>query len=449
MTRTQNTEGGQAVDRIRNSENLEVASGQWLAQGRLLDSTVIPLGAKIGARTKSQNAAIIEYMPRQANQEEQLLIDRAAAAELPSVEAVREWAREKRAFISSVMTELAEERRAVAAGVRAVGMRAVMFEEFGGRDADPEGAYLAEVEGSDIYIGILGSRYGTPLKTRFSATHTEYLHAEKHALRIAVWTSATTDREGHEQSFLEEVRTFHVVPGFRTVADLQRQVEERMSAIAAEDLAPWCKLGNVVFRSSEVEDRGELIHVTARVRDDAVARALEAARGDQWNRGIRSRFTWSGRSKYVKVAGVQVTSTSARSKMFRLELEVQEAPRDSFLEVSIGRMSPGDLTEAALRTVLFGELNPLANQHMDFATEISDPLKPLRENPVSEEIIRPLSELLLTDLLVGTGRATSVREFRLGVPIRGRRSLTLGWETPNRYENEPTKAWRIQGEVNI
>jgi hypothetical protein len=287
------------------------------------------------------------------------------------------------------------------------------------------------------------------LKTRFSATHTEYLHAEKHALRIAVWTSATTDREGHEQSFLEEVRTFHVVPGFRTVADLQRQVEERVSAIAAEDLAPWCKLGNVVFRSSEVEDRGELIHVTARVREDAVARALEAARGDQWNRGTKARFTWSGRSKYVKVAGVHVTSTSAKSKMFRLELEVEEAARDSLLELSIGRMTPADLTESALRTVLFGEPNPLADQHMGFATEISDPLSPLRESPVSEEIIRPLSELLLTDLLVGSGRAKSVREFRLGVAIRGRRTLTLAWETPNRYANEPTTTRSIQGEVNI
>ena len=177
-------------------------------------------------------------MRSHSDQDEQLVIDRAAAAELPPVDAVREWAREKRAFISSVMTELAEERRAVAAGIRAVGLRAVMFEEFGGRDAVPEAAYLSEVQGSDIYIGILGQRYGKPLKTRFSATHTEYLHAEKHALRIAVWTSSATDREGHEQTFLDEVRTFHVVPTFRTAADLQRQVEERMGAIAAEDLAP-------------------------------------------------------------------------------------------------------------------------------------------------------------------------------------------------------------------
>ena len=99
------------------------------------------------------------------------------------------------------------------------------------------------------------------------------------------------DREGHEQCFLDEVRTFYVAPEFSTVADLQRQVEDRMRAIAAEDLAPWCKLGNVVFCALEVEDRGAVIHVAARVKDDAVARALEEARGDRFNRGTTAHFT--------------------------------------------------------------------------------------------------------------------------------------------------------------
>jgi len=192
-----------------------------------------------------------------------------------------------------------------------------------------------------------------------------------------------------------------------------------------------------------------VIHVTARVKDDAVARALEESRGDRFNRGTTAHFTWSGRSKYVKVAGVHATTTSARSKMFRLELEVEEAPQDSFLEVSIGGKTPADLTESALRTVLFGERNPLADQYMGFAAEIPDPLAPLRQSPVSEEIVRPISELLVTDILVGTGRARSIRAFRLGVAIRGRRSLTLAWEVPNRYSNEPVTVRSISGEVSI
>jgi hypothetical protein len=112
-------------------------------------------------------------------------------------------------------------------------------------------------------------------------------------------------------------------------------------------------------------------------------------------------------------------------------------------------MTPADLTESALRTVLFGEPNPFAGQHMGFATEIDDPLRPLRQSPVSEEIVRPLSELLLTGLLVGSGRARSIRAFRLGVAIRGRRSLTLAWETPSRFSNESVRVRSIRGEVHI
>lgn len=388
-------------------------------------------------------------MPRQGKAVEQLLIDRAAAAELPSEDAVREWARERRAFISSVMADMSEERQAAAAGVRAAGLRAVLFEEFGGRDADPEDAYLAEVEEADIYIGILGKRYGKPLKSRYSATHAEYLHAEKHGLRMAVWTSAAADREGHQQAFLDEVRTFHVAPSFPTAADLQRQVEERMRAIAAQDLAPWCKLGPVVFRAAEIEDRGDAVTVKARVRDDAVARALEGARGDRYSRGDKAQFTWAGRSKYVKVAGVQVTTTSAKSRMVRLELEAEEPPRDQVMAFSIDSKSPDDLTELALRTVLFGEANPLAGQHIAFATEIDDPLAPLRESPVSEEIIRPLSELLVTDVLVGSERARRIVTFRFGVQIRGHRALTIGWETPSRYANDQVNVRTISGQVSI
>ncbi|MCU1383699.1 MAG: hypothetical protein JWL71_2396, partial [Acidobacteria bacterium] len=290
---------------------------------------------------------------------EPLLIDRAAAAEIPSPQAVAEWSRGKRSFISSVMAELPAEREAAGAGVRAVGATPVMFEMFGGRDADPEDAYLGEVESSDIYVGILGRRYGKPLRTRYSATHTEYLHAEKSGLRIAVWCLKTDDREGHEQSFLDELRAFHVVPTFSTPDDLRAQIEDRLKTIAAEDLAPWCKLGLVVFRASEVADHGGELQVTARVRSDEVAHALESLRGERGIRGDDARFTWGGRSRFVRVASMTTTTTTSRSKTIVLRLETRDAQRDHFIEMSMNGRSPADLTELALRSALFGVSNPL------------------------------------------------------------------------------------------
>ena len=48
---------------------------------------------------------------------EPLLIDRAAAAEIPTADAIREWAAQKNAFISSVMSELPAERTAAATAI--------------------------------------------------------------------------------------------------------------------------------------------------------------------------------------------------------------------------------------------------------------------------------------------------------------------------------------------
>jgi hypothetical protein len=125
------------------------------------------------------------------------------------------------------------------------------------------------------------------------------------------------EREGPEQSFLDEGRTFHVVPPYRSVRDRETQVGQRLRSIAAEDLAPWCKLGQTVFRASEVDDHGDHIYVTAKIKDDAVGRALEGTRsGDGWSSAKGLRFTWSGRSKQVDVDKVRVTSTSARSRTF-------------------------------------------------------------------------------------------------------------------------------------
>src|SRR5262249_2467551 len=161
-------------------------------------------------------------------------------------------------------------------------------------DADPEDAYLGEVDTSDIYIGILGRRYGKPLASRFSATHTEYLHAVKRGLRMAVWCLKANDREGHAESVLNEARALHVRPEFTTRENPRQQIEDRLKTIAADDLAPWCKLGNLVFRATEVADNGGELRVFAKVRSDDVAHALEAMRGNGVNRGGEDRFTWSG-----------------------------------------------------------------------------------------------------------------------------------------------------------
>lgn len=390
-------------------------------------------------------------MPRRTREREEegepLTIDVAAAAELPSRDEIRHWARDQRVFISSVMDELNAERKAVAGAIRTLGAQPVWFEEFGGRDADPNDAYTAEVASSSIYVGILGARYGKLLPTRFSATHTEYTFAEEHGLRICVYPLDVADREGREQAFLEEVWQFHTAP-ITASADLLSAVVRRLERIAAEELSPWCKLGNVVFRASSVIETREQIDVTAKVRSKDVAHALDLMSGETWNR-FDGQFTWNGRSQFARVRDMEVTTTASTARTYRLSLERKEGERNSLLDVSLGNKSPDDLTEIAVRSALFGEQNPLGDQSMGFMAEIGDPLASLRKQRIADEILRPIAQLLVVEALVGGGRVARITKFRLGTGVAGKRQLDLAWETPRRYSNDKPKRREIRGFVTL
>lgn len=396
--------------------------------------------------------ASLEYDMAKRHEEEEseaLIIDEPALAEMPTDDEIRQWARSQRVFVSSVMEELVAERTAVAETIRALGAEPVLFEEFGGRDDDPNQAYLSEVASSHVYIGILARRYGRLLPTRFSATHTEYRHAEEKGLRIAVWVADVSDREGHEQSFVDEVRTFHVAPTYRSVDDLKRQVDMRLRRVASEELSPWCKLGLTVFRARRVVHRRDQIKVEAIVRSDEAAHALDEMQPDQWGHGPDIQFTWAGKSLFVRVTDMEVITTASRTRTFLLTLTPQESQRDSMLDVTMDGYSPDDLTEIGLRTALFGERNPMKDQHFGFAADLPDPLGPLRTQRVSEEVIRPIGQVLVTEALVGSGRAERVVHFRLGPPIAGRRRAELQWQPPRRYSNNRSGLRKIEGVVQL
>jgi hypothetical protein len=172
-------------------------------------------------------------------------------------------------------------------------------------------------------------------------------------------------------------------------------------------------------------------------------------RGGGFNHGGEGRFTWSGRSRMVRVTSVDTTTTSARSRIVRLVLETREAGRDAMLEMSVSGYGPDDLTEAGLRTALFGTRHPLADQHLGFIGEIPDPFASLRAARVSDEVTRALAELMFADALVGSGRAARITQFKLGASVRGVRRLVAGWQSPRRYANERPSARQIEGDVRL
>ena len=97
--------------------------------------------------------------------------------------------------------------------------------------------------------------------------------------------------------------------------------------------------------------------------------------------------------------------------------------------------SAEDLTEVAVKVGFLGEAMPSDLGHMSFLVKAEDPLAELDGLPVPEGNVQPLVRLLITEWLVGQGRASTITGFSLGPPHGGERHLELTWREPRRYTN--------------
>ena len=345
------------------------------------------------------------------------------------------------------MGQMEEERKAVAAAIDEVGAIPVWFEAFGGRDDDPEDAYLSEVASSDIYVGILGRRYGRPLKSRYSATHAEYLAAVDQGLRISIWNSSGS-LDGPQADFLEAIRVFHTTGIYSSPTELKRGVEGRLREIAAEALAPWVKVGNAMFRSTRVSVSGQGLMLTGRVRNAGVIADLERRRPSLGSRSTETTVTWADGSSKVRVTDVRIDVTASRNRVVTISADRLPSSSTSGLgAMTYNNVSPDEQTEIALRIALFGETNPFERDHMGFLVDMSNPLAVLEGQRLPEDAVGQVARLLVVEALVGSGRADHITEFRIGPKRQGRRPLSLAWLPPRRYVNQTPEPISIQGEV--
>jgi hypothetical protein len=340
---------------------------------------------------------------------------------------------------------MTDERKACAQGIAAVGAIPVLFEEFGGMDNDPEDAYLGQVASSDIYLGILGQRYGKPLKSGFSATHAEYDESMRRGLRSSIWNS-NGELDGRQREFLEEVRVFHTTGSYSSPDDLAQRIERRLRVIAAESIAPWVKVGNSILRATSVQDDGHQVTVNARIRDNTVAMNLEARRpGNAYGRNSETRITWPGGTTPVRIASVTSETTSSQSRTMTIVGNRVPEDRSNHLELAYEGRTPEDLTELAMRIAVLGEPNPLGT--MSFLAASENPLLALADLRLSEDSFEQIALLLITEELVGQRGAGHITQFRLGPQHLGHRRLRLGWMPVRRYQNQDPVEHVIEGDT--
>jgi hypothetical protein len=89
-------------------------------------------------------------------------------------------------FISSLMVGLEEIRQAAREAVQSVGMLPIMAELSGASSASAQRALLDDVARADIYLLILGERYGNPGASGLSPTDEEFEEAQRRRKPILV-----------------------------------------------------------------------------------------------------------------------------------------------------------------------------------------------------------------------------------------------------------------------
>jgi Domain of unknown function (DUF4062) len=139
-------------------------------------------------------------------------------------------------FISSVTHLLKDERNALPPFLRLFDHQPLRFEDFQSQDRSSREACLAGVEAADIYVLLLGPKYGTPWPdTGLAPTAEEFRRARNRGIPILVFDKVVDEpTESAQRAFKDEVG--HYVNGrlWRTFTDplsLNQAVGEALKAL--------------------------------------------------------------------------------------------------------------------------------------------------------------------------------------------------------------------------
>jgi len=146
-------------------------------------------------------------------------------------------------FISSTYVDLKEERKKVWEALEKYDVIVKGMEEFGARSSDPLTTCLAEVAQADIYVGMLGMRFGSEdIKTQKSFTQLEYEKAVELGKDIYVYlldeenslvnpSLIQYDKQTKLNAFKSVLKEKHTVDTFSNSQDLVSKLERKFNEL--------------------------------------------------------------------------------------------------------------------------------------------------------------------------------------------------------------------------
>lgn len=188
-----------------------------------------------------------------------------------------------RVFISSVIRGFEEMRSAARQGIETLGHDVIEAEDFAASPQSPQCACLQEARDADAVVLLLGAAYGTPQRSKLSATHEEYLAVREND-KVLVFVQSGIEREPTAARFLADVRGWeqgHLTEGFRTPNELTRCVVRALHRFEVERATGVVDEAPLLARADEalkVEPKGsgsELVVAVAAGPTQALVRPAQ------------------------------------------------------------------------------------------------------------------------------------------------------------------------------
>ena len=163
---------------------------------------------------------------------------RSGNERLPEDEVIRTPDRRLRVFVSSTLSELAEERRAVSRAISALRLTPVMF-EVGARPHPPQDLYRAYLTQSDMFVGLYWEQYGwVGPGMEISGLQDEF-ELSRALPRLLYVKGPASNREPRLTELLARIEAEASVSyrHFRTPGELGRLVRDDLAMLLSERFA--------------------------------------------------------------------------------------------------------------------------------------------------------------------------------------------------------------------
>ncbi|MGB4972854.1 MAG: DUF4062 domain-containing protein [Cyclobacteriaceae bacterium] len=270
----------------------------------------------------------------------------------------------KKVFVSSVMNNFEEYRTATREAIEIMDLKPIMAEDFGARAYSSETACIKEAQESDLFIVVLGKKYGFVMDDGLSVTHSEYRAAQQ-ANRPTLTFIQQCTMEPEQERFKTEVESYHdgfFRGSFSSPNELKDQVIKSLRQYEKEGMAAGDDAFNKRIDTalqetsthSQNEPRGVVAfwgQPTSATDLDYVEKSADALFQQLCSVGAANMRT--GYKINTKSNRVEIESEKTKLVLYDDGLKIiyfsAEPANDSSISFAMFHVSPGMFQDIALR----------------------------------------------------------------------------------------------------